>query len=414
MPDIDIDFEDARRDEVLQYVVERYGRRNVSQIITFGTMSARAVVRDVGRAMGYEYSEVDAISKRIPPPVLGKHAPLAKSTKEFPELKEVYDQNPRAKALLDNAMKLEGTVRNTGTHACAVVLAENPLTDHTPLQFAAGKDNTIVSQYSMNPLEKIGLLKVDFLGLRNLTIIQKALDLIKLTKKKDVDLSKLGLDDQKAFDLLSDGLTVGVFQLESVGMQRYLKELKPSSIYDIIAMNALYRPGPMEFIPQYIEGKHNPEKITYMHPVFEPILKETYGVGVYQEQILEIAKSFAGFTLGEADLLRKAVGKKIPELLAEQCEKFINGAKDQGHDPDFAKTVFTDVIEPFAGYGFNKSHATCYAMIAYQTAYLKANFTVEFMAALLSSDLENTERVVLDIKECKQLGISVLPPDINE
>lgn len=414
MPDIDIDFEDARRSDVLDYVVNKYGRRSVSQVITFGTMSAKAVVRDVGRAMGYEYSEVDAIAKRIPPPVLGKHKPLRFSVKEHPDLKQVYDENPRAKALLDNAIKLEGTVRNTGTHACAVVLSENPLTDHTPLQYAAGKDDSIVSQYSMNPLEKIGLLKVDFLGLRNLTIIQKALDLIKTTKGIDIDIANIPLDDKASYQLLAKGLTVGVFQLESKGMQRYLKELIPSSIYDIIAMNALYRPGPMEFIPQYIEGKHDPDSIEYMHPVFEPILKETYGIGVYQEQILEIAKSFAGFTLGEADLLRKAVGKKIPELLAEQRTKFINGAESEGHDPEFAKQVFDDVIEPFAGYGFNKSHATCYAMIAYQTAYLKANYTVEFMAALLASDLENTDRVVLDILECKELGISVLPPNINE
>ena len=266
----------------------------------------------------------------------------------------------------------------------------------------------------MKPLEEIGLLKMDFLGLKNLTILEIALENIKQRHGVDIDIDNIPLDDSKTYDLLTVGLTTGVFQLESNGMKRYLKELRPSRLEDIIAMNALYRPGPMEYIPQYINGKHDPKSIKYMHPVFEPILEETYGVGVYQEQILRIARDFSGFSLGEADLLRRAVGKKIPELLAEQKAKFCDGAKANGHDPEFAAKVFTDVIEPFAGYGFNKAHATCYAYIAYQTAYLKANYTTEFMAALLTADLESTDRVVIEIQECEDLGIKVLPPEINE
>jgi len=414
MPDVDIDFADTRREEVMDYVVERYGRLNVAQIITFGTMSAKAVVRDVGRALGMQYQDVDRIAKLVPPPVLGKYEPLKKSVEDAPELSMAYKNEEATKRLMDFAIKLEGTVRHTGTHACAVIIAQEPLTHFTPLQPASGRENSIVTQYSMKPLEDIGLLKMDFLGLKNLTILEIALKNIMDRHNVDIDIDNLPLDDEKTYELLTVGLTTGVFQLESAGMKRYLKELKPSRLQDIIAMNALYRPGPMDYIPQYINGKHDPKSIKYMHPVFEPILEETYGVGVYQEQILRIARDFAGFSLGEADLLRRAVGKKIPELLAEQKAKFCDGAKTNGHDPEFAAQVFTDVIEPFAGYGFNKAHATCYAYIAYQTAYLKANYTVEFMAALLTADLESTDRVVIEIQECDDLGIDVLPPDINE
>lgn len=414
MPDIDIDFADHRRDEVFNYVKNLYGHSNVAQIITFGTMAAKAAVRDVGRAMGYPYIEVDAIAKLLPPMVLGKHKPLKDSVVNHPELKAEYEKNPRAKKLLDNAIKLEGTIRHAGTHACAVVVSEEPLTNYTPLQFASGKDDSVVTQYSMKPLEELGLLKIDFLGLRNLTVIEHTLNILRENRGVEIDIDKIPLDDKDAFDLLSRGDTTGVFQLESAGMKRYLKELKPSQLSDIVAMNALYRPGPMDYIPAYIKGKHKPKSIKYMHPLFEDILSETYGVGVYQEQILEIARVFAGFSLGEADLLRKAVGKKDPELLAEQRQNFIDGAESQGHDSKFAAKVFDDVIEPFAGYGFNKAHATCYAMIAYQTAYLKSHYPTEFMAALLTSDQDNTERVVIEIHECAQVGISVLPPSINE
>jgi DNA polymerase III subunit alpha len=414
MPDVDIDFADTRREEVMDYVVERYGRLNVAQIITFGTMSAKAVVRDVGRALGFLYADVDRIAKLVPPPVLGKYEPLSKSVEDAPDLSLAYKNEPATKRLMDYAIKLEGTVRHTGTHACAVIIAQEPLTHFTPMQPASGRENSIVTQYSMKPLEDIGLLKMDFLGLKNLTILEIALEIIKDRHDVEIDIDHVDLYDKKTFELFSAGLTTGVFQLESSGMKRYLKELRPSRLEDIIAMNALYRPGPMDYIPQYIQGKHDPKSIKYMDPVFEPILKETYGVGVYQEQILRIARDFAGFSLGEADLLRRAVGKKIPELLAEQKAKFIDGAQANGHDPKFAGKVFTDVIEPFAGYGFNKAHATCYAYIAYQTAYLKANYTVEFMAALLTADLESTDRVVIEIDECSELGIEVLPPDINE
>ncbi|PIZ74784.1 DNA polymerase III subunit alpha, partial [Candidatus Peregrinibacteria bacterium CG_4_10_14_0_2_um_filter_41_8] len=414
MPDIDIDFADHRRDEIIQYVKQKYGELNVAQVVTFGTMAAKSAVRDVGRAMGYPYSEVDLIAKKMPQPVLGKHAPLQESVVNFPELKLEYETNKRAKALLDNAMKLEGTIRHAGTHACAVIIAEKELTTYTPLQFASGKDGTMVTQYSMKPLEEIGLLKMDFLGLRNLTILENALVIIKERHDVDIDLTKIPMDDEKAFTLLSEGKTTGVFQLESGGMKRYLKELKPTQLEDIIAMNALYRPGPMDYIPDYIRGKHKSETVKYMHPSFEGILKETYGVCVYQEQLLEIAKVFAGFSLGEADILRKAVGKKDPQLLAEQRQKFVDSAMKQGQEEAFAKQIFIDVIEPFAGYGFNKSHAACYAMISYQTAYLKAHYPTEFMAALLTSDQGNTDRVVIDLMECDVMGVKVLPPNVNE
>ena len=414
MPDIDIDFADTRRDEIIAYVVEKYGRENVAQIITFGTMAARAAVRDVGRALGFPYQEVDKISKTIPPPVQGKHIPLKISVEEDPELKKLYKGDVRAKNLLDTAMRIEGTVRHAGTHACAVIISEKPLTTYTALQFGASGREEIVTQYSAKPLEKLGLLKMDFLGLKNLTIIEKTGKILKRTQDLDVNMQEIKMDDKKTFKLIQKGDTTGVFQFESGGMRRYLKQLKPTKFDDIVAMGALYRPGPMDWIPTYIKGKHNPDKVKYLHKSFKTILANTYGVAVYQEQILQIARDFAGFTLGEADILRKAVGKKIASLLVQQREKFIKGAVDNGHKEKFAKEVFEKVVEPFAGYGFNKAHAVCYGMIAYQTAYLKAHYPVEFMTALLCSDAANTERVVLEIKECVEMGIDVLPPSINE
>lgn len=415
MPDIDIDFADNRRDEVLNYVIEKYGRDNVAQIITFGTMAPRAAVRDVGRALGYPYQEVNLLSKSVPPPVLGKHVPLKVSIVEDPELRNVYKNNPRAKVLIDYAMRMEGSVRHFGTHACAVVIAEKPLTDYTPLQFGAKTGSEIITQYSMKPLEELGLLKMDFLGLKNLTVIEKTEAIVKERKGIEVDVANLpSFDDKETFKLLQAADTTGVFQLESGGMKRYLKELKPSKFEDIVAMGALYRPGPMEWIPTYIKGKHNPHTVHYLHKSFKSILEPTYGVAVYQEQILQIARDFAGFSLGEADILRKAVGKKNPALLAKQREKFVEGAVKGGHDEKFAKEVFEKVVEPFAGYGFNKAHAVCYGLIAYQTAYLKAHFPIEFMTALLCSDATNMDRVALEIKECGEMGIEVLPPSVNE
>lgn len=413
MPDIDIDFDDERRSEVLNYVVEKYGRGNVAQIITFGTMAARAAVRDVGRSMGYPYGEVDRLAKLIPPPVQGRHIPLEQSIHEDPELKKVYEQDPRAKQLLDNAIRLEGTVRHAGTHACAVVISEESLTKYTPLQ-KSPNDEGVITQFSMKPLEDLGLLKVDFLGLKNLTIIKNTLATIERVHGKKLDLSEILLDDKKTFQLLTKGATTGVFQLESAGMKRYLKDLKPTAFNDIIAMVSLYRPGPMHWIPMYIRGKHEPTSVSYIHKSFESILKETYGVAVYQEQILEIAREFAGFSLGQADILRKAVGKKDSKMLAGEREKFLSGAVTKGHSRKFAENVFEKIIEPFAAYGFNKSHATCYAMIAYQTAYLKAHYPVEFMAALLTADSSNEDRIVVEVNECESMGIEVLPPSVNE
>lgn len=414
MPDIDIDFADIRRAEVLNYVFDKYGKDNVAQIITFGTMAPKAAVRDVGRALGYPYHEVDQLAKTVPAPILGKHAPLKESVVEDAALRDEYQKNPRYKVLLDYAMKLEGTVRHAGTHACAVVISEKPLTDYTAIQFAAGGSNEIITQYSAKPLEDLGLLKMDFLGLRNLTIIQKTQDFLLKNQEMRIDVDNLPLADLKTFELLQKADTTGVFQLESPGMRRYLKQLKPTKFEDIVAMGALYRPGPMEWIPDYIKGKHNPEKVNYLHESFKEILEPTYGVAVYQEQILQIARDFAGFSLGEADILRKAVGKKIPSLLAEQREKFVSGAIKNGHKESFAKQVFENVIEPFAGYGFNKAHAVCYGMIAYQTAYLKAHFPLEFMTALLCADAGNMDRIALEIKECGEMGIEILAPSINE
>ncbi len=414
MPDIDIDFSDLRRDEVLQYTINKYGRDCVSQVITYGTMSAKSAVRDVGRGMGYPYSEVDAIAKAVPQPILGKHAPLKDSIQNNSELNQIYQNNTRAHSLLDNAINIEGTVRHAGTHACAVIISETSLVNYTPLQKATDGSEGIITQYSMKYLEEIGLLKMDFLGLKNLTIIENTLNLIKKDQNIDLNLNKIPMNDLKTFDLFQKGDTTGIFQLESPGMRHYLKELKPTYFEDIIAMISLYRPGPMLFIPTYINGKHKPETVKYLVPAFTEILKETYGVAVYQEQILQIARIFAGFSFGEADILRRAVGKKDPKLLEEQRSKFIDGAIAQGYDKKLSQSVFDDIVEPFAGYGFNKSHAACYAMISYRTAYLKANFSTEFMAALITSEMGNSEKVAEAINDCDHLNIEILPPSINE
>ncbi len=414
MPDIDIDFADSRRDEVLDYVVKKYGRENVAQIITFGTMTAKAVVRDVGRGMGYPYAEVDRLAKLVPPTILGKHAPLIESIHHDPDLSAVYESDESAKKLLDIAAKLDGTVRHAGTHACAVVISDKPLVNYTALQRSPADENAVITQYSMKPIEDIGLLKMDFLGLKNLTLLEKVIKIVQRTKNIELSLDTIPLNDKKTFELFQKGETSGVFQLESPGMKRYLKQLKPDKFEDIIAMISLYRPGPMEWIPSYIKGAHNPKKVKYLHPIFEPILQETYGVAIYQEQILQIARDFAGFSLGEADILRKAVGKKIPELLAEQHKKFVESSEAQGHDRKFADEVFEKVILPFAGYGFNKAHATSYGMISYLTAYMKAHFPTEFMTALMCCDYGNTDKIVLEILECDSMGIQVLPPSVNE
>jgi len=407
MPDIDLDFADTRRDEVLVYTAERYGRDKVAQIITFGTMAARGVIRDAGRSLGYPYATCDRLAKMIPFGMSLEEA-LANSK----ELSEDYESNSDTQRLLDSAKKLEGVARHASTHACGVVITPDPLPNHIPLQRSSQDDGSIITQYEMHAIEDLGLLKMDFLGLSNLSIIEDTVNRIRNARGETIDIENLPLDDPKVFELLARGDTTGVFQLESGGMKRYLKELKPSIFEDIIAMVSLYRPGPMELIPEYIARKHGRKPVTYMHEKLVPILEKTYGVAIYQEQVMEIARSLAGFTLSEADTLRKAVGKKIKSLLDEQREKLINGMLRQGLPGHTAQAIW-EWIEPFARYGFNRSHATGYAQIAYQTAYLKAYFPHEFMAALFTAEEKNMERIAVLVGECRLKGIKILPPNIN-
>ncbi|MFH0838187.1 MAG: DNA polymerase III subunit alpha [Patescibacteria group bacterium] len=411
LPDIDLDFADNRRDEVIDYVAQKYGRDRVAQICTFGTLAARAAVKDVGRTMGVPFVRMNEFAKLIPerPGTTLKEA-LEKSS----ELRDAIEKDDTFKEVMESALKLEGAVRHVSVHACAVVIADEPLTKYTALMRPPKDEHGLITQYSAKPLEALGLLKMDFLGLKNLTILQTTLKIIERTKGVTINLKKIPTNDKKAYALMARGETTGVFQLESAGMKRYLKELRPTEFEDIIAMVSLYRPGPMEWIPDYIAGKHGRKKTQYAHPSLEPILKTTYGIAIYQEQILQIAQVFGGFSLGEADLLRRAIGKKIASELEAQREKFIEGAMKKGHPKNLAIEIFEKVIEPFAGYGFNKSHAACYAMIAYQTAYLKARYPTEFMTALMSADADNTDRIVIEISECEQMGIQVLPPDVNE
>jgi DNA polymerase-3 subunit alpha len=407
-PDIDLDFTDKRRDEVINYVAEKYGRNKVAQIITFGTMAARGSIRDVGRALGYEYSYCDRISKMIP---MGFS--LKDTLEKIEEFKDLYESEEKAERLIDLALKIEGCARHASTHACGVVISRNPLDDSVPIQHPTQDEKGIVTQYEMHSVESMGLLKMDFLGLKNLTIIEETLKRIYAVHGINVDMDRIPLDDPKTFKLLQNADCIGVFQLESDGMRRYLKQLKPTEIEDIIAMVALYRPGPMQHIPEYIKGKNDANYVKYMHPLLKPILENTHGIPVYQEQIMRIAQDLAGFTLAEADILRKAIGKKIEKLLMEQKDKFVSGMKKNKIDERIAIELW-HWIEPFARYSFNKSHAACYAIIAYQTAYLKANYPVEYMAALLTSEGSDLDRIAILIEECKKMKIEVLPPDINE
>jgi DNA polymerase III subunit alpha len=411
MPDIDLDFADTRRDEVLEYVAEKYGRDHVVQICTFGTLAARAAVKDVGRAFGVPFVEMNELAKLIPERPGTK---LAQALKASAELKIAYDGNETYRKIIDTALKLEGKARHVSVHACGVVITPEPAVRYTASQKAPKDDKTIITQYPAKPLAALGLLKMDFLGLKNLSIIQTTLEIIERLHREKIDIDAIPTDDKKTFTLLSHADTTGVFQLESGGMRRYLKQLKPTKFDDITAMVSLFRPGPMEWIPSYIKRKHGHEKITYIHEDLKPILEPTYGIGIYQEQILEIARVFAGFTLGEADILRRAIGKKIKKELSAQREKFLKGAMKRDYDGKLAEKIFDDVITPFAGYGFNKSHGACYARIAYETAYLKANYPTEFMAAMLSADADNTDRIAIEIEECKSMDMEVLPPDINE
>ena len=408
MPDFDTDFADSRRHEVIEYVSRRYGRDHVAQIITFGTMASRMAVRDVGRVMGLSYGEVDIIAKLIPTGV-----GLQESLDTVKELKAIYDGSPKIKRCIDIAIKLEGVVRHTSMHAAGVVVSKDRLTEYCPLQEAAKGDISTVTQYSMTPVEHLGLLKFDFLGLSNLTIIQTALKIIRKTKEIDLDIDNLPVDDPKTFKLLSDAETTGVFQLESDGMKRYLKELKPSVFEDIIAMVALYRPGPMQWIGKFIDRKHGREEITYAHPLAKNALENTYGIIVYQEQLMQMSKDMAGFTGGQADTLRKATAKKIKELMAKIGKEFVEGCVKNGIDRKIADELY-NAMQDFAQYSFNKSHAACYALIAYQTAYLKAHFPSEFMAALMTSNQDNLDKLAIDIAECEKMGIRVLAPSVNE
>ncbi len=412
MPDIDIDIQDTRRDEVIQYCIDKYGKDRVANIVTFGTMAARAAVRDVARVLEVPYVEADRLAKLVPPPVQGRHIPLASSRENDPDLRREYQTNERAHEVIDFASKLEGTIRSHGVHAAGVVIAPDELIKYAPLEMA--QKGVISTQYPMFPIEDLGLLKMDFLGLSNLTIIQQTMRIVKKVYNIQLDLSTLPLDDKKTFELFQRGDTTGVFQLESAGMKRYLKQLKPTVFDDIIAMVALYRPGPMQFIDSFIKRKHGKEKITYLHPKMENALANTYGVLVYQEQFMQISKDLAGFSGGQADTLRKAVGKKIMAMMKKIKPEFVEGAIAHSGADRKLMEQFWDQLEEFANYCFNKSHAACYAMIAYWTAYLKAHYPDAFMAALMTSDEDNIDRLAIEIAECQHMGMKVLPPDVNE
>ena len=412
MPDVDIDIQDTRRNEVIQYCTDKYGAERVANIVTFGTMAARAAVRDVARVLQVPYGESDRIAKLVPQPVQGRHIPLSVSVKEDADFKQEYESNPTAKQVIDFAMRLEGTIRSHGVHAAGVVIAPDDIVNFVPIEMS--QKGVPATQFPMGQVEELGLLKMDFLGLSNLSIINNALRIIKKVYKTDIDLNSIPLDDQETYALFQRGDTTGVFQLESAGMKRYLRELKPSVFDDIIAMVALYRPGPMQFIDSFIKRKHGEEPITYLDPGLENSLKNTYGILVYQEQFMQISKEWCGFTGGQADTLRKAVGKKNIDLMRKVKVDFVEGAmKVSGAKQKDAET-FWDQLEEFANYCFNKSHAACYGLIAYWTAYLKAHYPDAFMAALMTSDADDTERLAIEIAECKHMGIKVLSPDVNE
>ena len=409
MPDIDLDFADRRRDEVVTYISDKYGRDRVAQIITFGTMAARAAIRDVGRALNYPYNYCDKIAKMVP---IGFD--LHKTLEEVREFKTLYKTDQEAERLIDLAKKLEGVIRHASTHACGIVVSKEPFSNLIPLQYPTQNDKNIITQYEMHAVEALGPLKIDLLGLKNLTIIEDTLSRIYVLRNKlKLDINTIPLDDKKTFEILGKGDTIGVFQLESPGFQKYLKQLKPNEFEDIVAMVALYRPGPIQFISDYIARKNKKKEVEYLHPDLEPILNKTQGIMIYQEQIMKIAQKLAGFSLGEADVLRKAIGKKIKTLLFAQKKKFIDGMINNKIDEKIATQIWK-WIEPSVRYSFNKSHAVCYATISYQTAYLKAHYPVEFMASLLTSEKTDLDKIAILIDDCKKMKIEVLPPNVNE
>lgn len=425
-PDIDIDFSDRRRDEVLAYVRRTFGEDRVAQIITFGTMEARMAVRDVGRALGWSYAQADRIAKMIPPPKQGFHLKIKQAIEETPQLKLAYTSEADTKKVLDVAMRLESLPRHASVHAAGVIISDKPLTEYVPLQ-KESKEGRIITQYDMYSLDlnavsnnkAIGLLKMDFLGLRNLTILEDAIGFVKKTRDTTIDIHDVPLTDKKTFELMGRGETIGVFQLESPGMRRLAKDLKPTKISDVIAMVALFRPGPMDLIPQFIKSKNAAKRIRYLHPDLKPILEESYGVIVYQEQCMAIANKFAGFSMAEADTLRMAMGKKKKSLMESGKKKFIEGSVKNGYPEKLVRELF-DQIEKFSAYGFNKPHSTAYALIAYWTAYVKANYPSEFMTALLTAELQGVAGPMRELKmaqtleECRRMEIKVLPPDINK
>ncbi|MBR74706.1 MAG: DNA polymerase III subunit alpha [Dehalococcoidaceae bacterium] len=420
MPDVDFDFPDDKRDEIIQYTAEKYGHDRVAQIITFGRMGAKASIRDAGRALGMAYDDVDKIAKLIPDVL---NISIQQALESAPEMNDLYKNDSKVKELIDNALGIEGIARHASTHAAGIVISAEPLEKIVPLQRPTSTKQSLSSQivpttqFAMDDIAKIGLLKMDYLGLANLTVLEKALDFIKETQNIDIDLDNLEDGDPKTIELFAEARTFGIFQMESSGMRSYVKELKPQNIVEIAAMVALYRPGPMEQIPNYIDVKHRRSTTKYLHADLAPILDETYGVITYQDQVLQIVRIFAGYSLGQADVMRKAMGKKIPEVMAAEKERFISGALEKGYDEKISEEIF-NLIEPFAGYAFNKAHAFSYATIAYQTAYLKAHFPVEFMAAVLctsgNSLGNNQDKISPTLAECRKIGIDILPPDINK
>lgn len=413
MPDIDIDIQDTRRDEVIRYCVDKYGTDRVANIVTFGRMFARNAVRDVSRVLQVPYAEADRLAKMIPAPVQGRHIPLKVSLENDPDLHKEYESNQTAKEVIDQAIKLEGTIRSHGVHAAGVVIAPDDIVKFTPLEMA--QKGVVTTQYSMGPIEELGLLKMDFLGLSNLTVIKNALRIIKKVYDVDIDINNLPLDDTKTYELLQHGDTTGVFQFESSGMKRYLRELKPTEFGDIVAMGALYRPGPLSagLTDSFIKRKNGLEKVSYDHPLMEAALKDTYGVLVYQEQFMQISRDVCGFTGGEADTLRKAIGKKKRDIMMKMEKRFIEGAVENGIDRRLIEGFWKKLLG-FADYCFNKSHSACYGLISYWTAYLKAHYPAAFMAAVMTSDFDDTDRLAIEIAECKHMGVSVLAPDVNE
>jgi DNA polymerase-3 subunit alpha len=418
-PDIDLDIADDRRDEMIAWMTAEYGQDKVAQIITFGTMKARAAVRDVGRALGLPYGKCDRIAKMIPIGKQGFDMTLDKAMAMSPELKAIYDTDDETKRVLDIAKRLEGCARHASIHAAGIIITPTPVIDYSPMQKEPDGER-MITQYDMYALDTnaagnaIGAIKLDLLGIRNLSILEKAVTLVKQRHNVDIDLANLPHPDQKTFDLLAAGHTFGVFQLGSSGMTRYLKELHPGNIFDLAAMIALYRPGPLQFIPEYIKRKHNPALISYLDPELERILERTYGILVYQDDLLIIAHDLAGYTWEEVDKFRKAVGKKIPEEMAKQKEKFVKGCVETSKWPLAKAEEIWAWIEPFAAYGFNKSHSMSYAAVSYQTAYLKANYTVEFMAAVMTAEAGDEDKIYAAVEECKAMGIAVLPPDVAE